>query len=227
MIVGYWNIQRASNPSGARWGYVDSVVTPWIYGDLDVPVPDLLVLSEVAQTGGQLAANLNGKFGYHEARYVPVSDKNGNPSPCSFIVLGPRPLPQVTPVGRSPKRPAVTIDCGELVVAAVHLIASNRERALDEAFTFCAENAERDGQRTLVIGDMNYDFGKLNSFDTRPFGQLGFEPVSPGMGMTFKSGQVYDYVWVNAGLRPHPEPPLPTYNRWAIIDHAPIAYEIY
>jgi len=221
-LVGFWNIQRASNPERERFEFVGSLIEEWVNGKLDAPAPELLVLAEVTQTGESMAAWLLG-FGGYEAEYIAVGGKKDRdaPSPCSFLVFGRRPLPRARPTGDASVRPMIKLRVGNVTVAALHN-AARGEPAKEETLIACEEN--RDGA-SLILGDINYDLRDIGSTERREFARYRFAPQDPGMGMTFRSGKVFDYALTNPGVHAVARPPVRGYDAWDIVDHAPIAYE--
>lgn len=258
MIIGFWNIQRATqlNPrrrqapagapaatgalagagasagAGARAGFVCATLNAWINPSPTNPSapdpPDVLVLCEAAQSGRELIGAFRRFWPAYDAEYIPVRDRLGGRSPCSFILIAQQGLltKRPMPTGASTKRPTIILEVGGmLTIAACHVIA-NRRKAMDEIFTFCVELGAKH-HRALVIGDMNIPFREIPQDDREYMDMVGWEDVEPGMTATFRTGTILDYCWRNEGLQlVNPKPPFPNYNRWAIIDHAPIAYEV-
>lgn len=227
MIVGFWNIQRATNverDEGVRAGFMFSVLDDWLTRGRAF---DILVIAEAAQSGQELVGHLNKRWekkGY-QANYFPVPNVKGAARPCSFMVVWSGTLTnEPTPTGGSTKRPVIIIEAGPLKIGACHIIA-NRSKAVDEIFTACVEiQAQRP---CLVIGDMNYPFEEFNSYEQQTFEQADWSRVAPDMTNTFDGKEVLDYAWRNPGIPTiTATPPYKDYDQWEIIDHAPIAYEI-
>ena len=233
MRVGFWNVQRLGNPnptterSGARWGFGEATLDAWfrVGEPLEAPRPDVVVLAEVSQNGGQWAAMIQQRWGNalgYTATYVEVGDSVGGVSPCSFMVIA-RGHPQIISVG-SLRRPMIQVIFQNKVIAATHIIA-NRSKSLEEIFTACAELATSH-QPAILIGDMNFPF-------TAPLdvggaiAQMGFVRVHPMLQATYNGRDVLDYAWPGPGItNVQAHPPEPRYAEWDFIDHAPIEYVI-
>ncbi|QAT85460.1 hypothetical protein EJ065_3900 [Corallococcus coralloides] len=250
MIIAYWNTQRASGLRSrdlepqARCLWCCQQILQWIIQTINAhqAVPSLIFLSEVSQGGGALAAYLGSLSGY-QARYIAAGDRNNNASPCSFIVMWLEELhPEIEIVGVSQKRPMVRVRLRGLTVGGVHIIA-NSDKAPDEIF---GDITELHGEQNpaVLIGDMNYPWSSLDKAQPGNSQSLedeidylyDWEPVHPRLHATYgkilETGglrtQVLDYLWKSEDVsRIEAMPPIPGYNQWTQIDHAPIAYRIH
>jgi len=235
MIVGFWNVQRATNPNpnsekaGWRAGFFQYQLSEWLLNRAPGPRPDVLFLAEVSQSGPQLAAVMAVQHANYRFQYVPVQGPAGGVSICSFMVvwrnhLGP--LAPVQPIGNNVRRPAVRLRTNNRDLVGVHIIA-NRDKSLEESLTFCTD-LTASSNPVLLIGDMNYPAEKLTAADRQPFNALGFRYVSPNMqGKTFWGEATLDYAWCEPGINNATgRPPYPSYSEWDAIDHAPVAYKI-
>jgi hypothetical protein len=253
MIVGAWNIQRAagiasaSDRAQARAQWAALHVERWIITSelADNPLPDLMILTEVSQGGGEMAAYFMNRLPAYEARFVEAGDRNNNVSPCSFLVLWRRAIGNVriVPTGGHSKRPMVKVYCPLGLVAGVHIIASNREKAEEEILDALTELDNETDHATMLIGDMNFPWNNLTD---RGFGgaasllqqgrDVGFRPIAPGPTPTYggydrTTGQLrtstLDYAWFERAITTvAATPPIPGYAAWTTIDHAPIAYDV-
>ncbi|ATB46562.1 endonuclease/exonuclease/phosphatase family protein [Corallococcus macrosporus] len=248
MIVAYWNTQRASGLESSAEGpqsrciWCCEQLLRWIHDTVRAhqAVPSLIFLSEVSQGGGPMAAFLSRVSGY-QARYIPAGDRNNNPSPCSYIIMWREELnPRIEVVGASQKRPVLRVRVRGLTVGGVHIIA-NRQQAPDEIFGDIAE-LNQEQQPAVLLGDMNYPWEQLAGSAYQPglSGEIkdlfDWTPVNPGLLATYgkqkKSGalktETLDYLWRSSDVsRIEAIPPIPGYNQWRMIDHAPIAYRIH
>ncbi|WP_426750264.1 endonuclease/exonuclease/phosphatase family protein [Myxococcus sp. Y35] len=251
MIIAYWNTQRASGLASAnqnaraRCVWCCEQILRWIIATAEThqALPSLIFLAEVSQGGGELAAYLNTTYSYR-ARYIPAGDKNNNPSPCSFIVMWQETLnPEIKVVGASQRRPVLRVRLDDLTVGAVHIIA-NPSKAPDEIYGDITELNDED-QPAVLIGDMNYAWDRLfepqignpGGFAQEIKNHFRWKPVPPGLQATYgrrspEAGrtqtQILDYLWKSPDVsRIEAMPPIPGYNQWTLIDHAPIAYRIH
>lgn len=240
--IGFWNVQRVGDPenvgpAGERAGLVTGSLSRWGL--------DLFVLAEVSQKGDRLAAFLRGNLPDCTAQYVPVRDKNGNASACSFLVgFNNRKMTLVGEIetrGATSKRPMVTFvmriapskrrgrsksKLFSLEITGVHIIA-NRQKSADEVADVL--NDLRGPLPSLVLGDMNLPFeNKVPGINKE------WQKLDPGLKASFQkdrrtrtSRALLDYAFqtgLNGNLRA--TPPDPGYNDWDTIDHAPIAFTL-
>lgn len=221
MMIGFWNIYRKTSYANSMGEYTVDFIKQWMK---DTPL-DVLVLAEVERDYRPFIAHMRKSWPTYGIEYVPCANSVGAAGPCSFIYLISNMGWRVEPVGNGTQRPILMITTPHLVVAAVHIIA-NSDEAPDEILTACDELIARE-QPGLLVGDMNYPFGDLPRFDQQGLVDRGFARVDPGMGQTFKGGQVLDYAFRGATVgNIEPKPPAPLYDDWVNVDHAPIAYQV-
>jgi endonuclease/exonuclease/phosphatase family metal-dependent hydrolase len=251
VIIAYWNTERASGLESRNLGpqvrclWCCQQLLQWVRDTYlaHQELPSLIFLTEVSQGGGPMSAYLDSVSGYR-ARYIPAGDRNNNPSPCSYIIMWRDTLnPEIKVIGASQKRPVLRVRVHGLTVGGVHIIA-NQLKAPDEIFGDIAE-LHMEQRPAVLIGDMNYAWeqldkaqpGKRESFEDEIEELFDWTPVHPRLEATHgrhsrETGelrtQILDYLWKSEDVtRIEPMPPIPGYNQWTQIDHAPIAYRIH
>jgi hypothetical protein len=228
--VGFWNIERAGTRNIDRLASVIGVCQAWWMHQK----PNLVVMAEVPSEGGRDFANEIWweKKGF-QTKFIPVSNKKGRVSVCSFLIAW-RPFSiEITyeTVGVSVVRPMIQIEAKvekrAVTIAACH-VKANEEKSIEDFQDMMNDLVAQQRSPAIVIGDMNH------KFENAP-GRIGaFRKVGPGFSPTFishrlrkdgtKVERVFDYAWTDSlGLTP--EQP-PTYEEWDVIDHAPIQYRI-
>ena len=229
MRIGFWNCQRVGNIDTNNWftadrtGFVWATVEQWL--KLASP-PDVLVLAEITQSGEKLATALNQDSfiqakGYR-AEFHAFANKNGGASPCSMLVIGKidgRGFQVDICGGRGLKRPYLKITWNDQSFGACHAIA-NPNQALDEVTTIIDDLQAQNV--SVLIGDMNYDFANFSP-DYQGYNQ--WKPMRWGDGPSFQGKKTLDYVWHDGSTAVFPRE-VPPHTDWAVIDHAPIAFEI-
>lgn len=237
MKIGFWNIQRATNPDSLRTQIMGDVLLNW----LNDHKPSVVVLCEVTQTGKELEGEINPilfKYGYI-AKYIEVPGvKNKDKvSPCSFMVVRQLDLSdwaEPKAVGATTRRPYIRMRVDGIAIGACHAIAIP-SMALEEAQVFADDVLGGKEEQAILIGDMNSDFNEKTEFDDYLF-QLKLSRYQPGLkhthlNQTEKKAAILDYAWATNGLKLTACPIDKGYDDlnyigWADIDHAPIQYDV-
>jgi hypothetical protein len=229
MKIGFWNIERSGNlgsstmSSRDRAGLLVAHLNGWLKSAV---APDVLIMCEATSGGSEFILKEVGKAGPYHAEYVRVRDKNGNTSPCSFIVVAKRGYWRgCDPIGATTKRPYIKLDTGDLIVAGCHILAERGENSASEIFAMAAD-LSGEKKACVLIGDMNY----LYDEDAKIGG--GWAKVEPGIPATHKShsskpGSVIDYAWVDPRVGKCKPVVVMNYTDWDTIDHAPICYDVH
>ncbi|CAO3420488.1 endonuclease/exonuclease/phosphatase family protein [Azospirillum endophyticum] len=232
MDIGFWNIQRASSwgtsDAAARYGlmaaWVDEMATRF----------DLIVLAEVTQNGPALVKELKSTNMW--CQFVPVANKKGGVSPCSFMVLSKGVKVEAMAVGDG-KRPLIFIDTGDILVGACHTIATQGEPSKEEILDMLAHlgGVASKGKRrgAILLGDMNYAIDKWGSYDLAYAkdwiirAPCKASNAAQALSKTHRLGRVIDYAWL-AGIDGCARAASATHDwtDWDVIDHTPIGFRV-
>lgn len=229
LTVGFWNIERATDPESERGAFVISKINEWVGMD---PRPEVIILCEVTQRGQDLADDLDEETAYQTA-FIEAADQAGGVSPCSFLVMVHDDFMFDTlPTGGSMRRPYIHITCGPYHLAGMHATADQGQKALDDICDTATDF--RDGQ--MIIGDMNLPEDKDLPSDLEAWKRNYIAPT--GYAFHFPNYPTYrskrsgrfrtlDYVLVRSGRAVRQaSAPQHSLADFAVIDHAPIAFTI-
>ena len=238
--VVFWNTQRLSRNNEEKFGFAFNNMERWIQHNGFRP--DILCLSEVPQTGRELENEINTirriwRVNGYQARFIEVPDINGNISPCSFLVAYRGNRFNIRPAGASTRRPYIqlTVRNEEIVIGCCHITATQREPSADEITTMITDLNHF--HSAVLIGDMNFRFNStLPEGEENIIRRMGWRKESPNFP-TFRPRSrqqnpqpqpyILDYIWKNQNIiNCQPTELIQNYNRWDLIDHAPIAYRI-
>lgn len=244
LITGFWNVQRIGSPERDRWFLADAKLKEWV--GIHSNPPDIIFLAEVTQKGQDWADVVNTDEFYqargYSAEFYLLENANGDGSPCSFMTLkrDARFSPEAGVedfefklIGNSIKRPyleASWTEYGkEISVSGCHIIAQGGDKSADEIFTI-TDDISSSPRNAALIGDMNYDFSKLqpDSAEGTALMEKNWFTVDPGIDKTFSNGNKLDYMLVNSSVKGAGDVPAPPHSSedFGTIDHAPIAYGI-
>lgn len=232
MDIAFWNIQRASSwgtsDAAARYG----LMAAWV--DEMAKRFDLIVLAEVTQNGPALVKEMKSTNMW--CQFVPVANKKGGVSPCSFMVLSKGVKVEAMAVGDG-KRPLIFIDTGDILVGACHTIATQGEPSKEEILDMLAHLggvASTNKRRgAILLGDMNYAIDKWSVFDSAY--TKGWTLRAPckasnaaqALSKTHRLGRVIDYAWLT-GIDGYARAATATHDwtDWDVIDHTPIGFRV-
>ncbi len=232
MDIGFWNIQRASSWGTSNASTRYGLMAAWV--DEMAKRFDLIVLAEVTQNGPALVKELKSTNMW--CNFVPVANKKGGVSPCSFMILSKGVKVDAEAVGDG-KRPLIFIDTGDVLVGACHTIATQGEPSKEEILDMLAHlggtasSMKRDG--AVLLGDMNYAIEKWSSSDdayTKGWSRCApCSALNPAKALpqTHRLGRVIDYAWF-AGVKGAARSAAEKYDwtDWDVIDHTPIGFRV-
>ncbi|AWU93288.1 endonuclease/exonuclease/phosphatase family protein [Azospirillum ramasamyi] len=232
MDIGFWNIQRASSWSTPKAADRYGLMATWV-AEMATRF-DLIVLAEVTQNGPALVEKL--KTTKMWCNFVPVANKNGGVSPCSFMVLSKGVKVQAETVGDG-KRPLIFIDTGKILIGACHAIATqgepSKEEILDMLYHLGETAVSNKRSGAVLLGDMNYAIEKWTKFDnvytegwSRCAPCSALNPAKP-LPQTHKLGRVIDYAWfAGVGGSARSASATDDWTDWDVIDHTPIGFRV-
>ena len=247
MMVGAWNVQRAGNidaedtNTAARAALVYSSISLWLNTVLGL---DVLILTEVTETGGRvLAAHLKKDqyfekydaefYGNKAIRKINNNSNNNNDdnndkvSPCSYLLVSKASLSVEAEVrGASSRRPYLLLTVDGWSIAGVHIVA-NQRKSLDSVIDMVGDlNNDKRSSKICLIGDLNYPYdSKLN--DNELLKGMEVFCVDPGIPKTHRKGSILDFAVVTKGANIVADNLYNnSYKDWDDIDHAPIFYKL-
>jgi hypothetical protein len=241
----FWNVQRIGNMDPKNEKAADRVGIFQMYVEEVVTKirPSFFVLAEVTSQGDKIVswlqqANWNAE-GY-TAEFVPV---NHGKNPCNYLVIKKNTdsVRYLGITGSNVQRPYVTMQSsGGIKVAFAHLKSGGSDKTAEELMTFLWDLAD---EVHALCGDLNLDYHANFSPGAnlgKEVSDAGFKTLCPPvatyqkeawnkrLGAFKHTAKTLDFLVYHSSVANRVSPIAVDYAKefHALIDHAPIAFQI-